>query len=127
MKRGIEDGAAREAGITNTITAADLARVMSSLGRRDVALGGALVCAPVEAMLARQQDRSMIPAGLPSSVPIANKTGSAPGVAHDVCLVRPIGRPPFVLSVCTTTDRSETATANLIASISKQVWKIFTS
>ncbi|MEO7131920.1 MAG: serine hydrolase [Dermatophilaceae bacterium] len=127
IKRGIEDAAAREAGITNTVTAVDMAKIMSSLGRRDTALGGAAVCAPVEAMLARQQVRTMIPSGLPSAVPVANKTGSIPGVAHDVALVRPNGRAPYVLSVCTTTGLSDTAGAALVASISKQVWKIYTA
>ncbi|MDN5789521.1 MAG: class A beta-lactamase-related serine hydrolase [Micrococcales bacterium] len=124
IRRGREDVAAREAGITNTVTAADLARIMASVARRDTALGGAPVCAPVEAMLARQQRRTMIPAGLPSSVPVANQTGWQPGVAHDVALVRPIGRAPYVLAVCTTTNLNETAAAALIASISKAVWKI---
>lgn len=125
IRSGMEDQAAHEAGITNTVTAADLARIMSSLARRDTALGGAPVCAPVEAMLARQQHGTMIPAGLPPGVPVANKTGWwLPGVAHDVAVVRPNGRAPYVLSVCTTTNLSQTAAAALIASISKAVWRI---
>jgi beta-lactamase class A len=123
--RGIEDVKAREAGITNTVTAADLGLIMSGVGRRDTALGGPMVCGPVEAMLARQRHRNQIPAGLPSGLPIANKTGWIQGVSHDVCLVRPIDRAPFVLSICTTTDLHEEPAAALVASLAKDVWRIF--
>ncbi len=125
--RGIEDAPARERGITNTVTAADLGLLMAAVGRRDTALGGPMVCAPVEAMLARAVDRSMIPAGLPGGVPCANKTGWVRGVAHDVCLVRPVYRPPFVLSVCTTTELSQAAGTALVASVSREVWRVFTT
>jgi beta-lactamase class A len=43
-----------------------------------------------------------------------------------VCLVRPNDRAPFVLSICTTTDLSETGAAALVASLSKAVWRIIT-
>ncbi len=125
VRRGIEDAKAREAGITNTVTAADLGLIMSGVGRRDTALGGPMVCAPVEAMLARQRHRNQIPAGLPAGVPLANKTGEIPGVSHDVCLVRPLDRAPFVLSICTTTELKEEPAAALVASLAKDVWKIF--
>ncbi|HET7397940.1 MAG TPA: serine hydrolase [Intrasporangium sp.] len=127
IARGIDDATAREAGITNTVTAADLGLIMAAIGRRDTALGGPMVCAPVEAMLARQVHRNMIPAGLPGSVPSANKTGWVPGVAHDVCLVRPVYRPPFVLSVCTTTGLDDAAGAALVASVAREVWRVFTT
>jgi beta-lactamase class A len=126
VRRGIEDTKAREAGITNTVTAADLGRLMVSLARHDTALGGALVCAPVEAMLSRSQIRNQIPAGLPPDVSTANKTGWVDGVSHDVCLIRPVDREPVVLSICTTTDLSERAAAALVASLAKDVWRVFT-
>jgi beta-lactamase class A len=126
VRRGIEDTKAREAGITNTVTAADLGRLMVSLARHDTALGGAPVCAPVEAMLSRSQIRNQIPAGLPPDVSTANKTGWVEGVSHDVCLIRPVDREPVVLSICTTTDLSETAAAALVASLAKDVWQVFT-
>lgn len=125
VKRGIEDAVAREAGVTNSVTARDLGLIMVAVGRRDTALGGPMVCAPVEAMLARQRHRNQIPAGLPSGLPIANKTGWISGVSHDVCLVRPVDRAPFVLSICTTTDLHEEAAASLVASLARDVWRIF--
>ncbi|WP_347353695.1 serine hydrolase [Intrasporangium sp.] len=126
VRRGIEDTRAREAGITNTVTAADLGRLMASLARHDTAMGGAPVCAPVEAMLSRSQNRDQIPAGLPADVTTANKTGEVDGVSHDVCLVRPVDRAPFVLSICTTTNLSQTAAAALVASLAKDVWRVST-
>lgn len=125
VRRGMEDLAARDAGIINTVTAADLGLLMSAVGRRDTAVGGPMVCAPVEAMLARQRHRNQIPAGLPAGLPIANKSGWIPGVSHDVCLVRPLDRAPFVLAICTTTELHEEPAAALVASLARDVWRIF--
>jgi beta-lactamase class A len=120
--RGIEDAAARSAGITNTVTAADLGLLMAAVGRRDEGLGGPLVCEPVEQMLARQQHVDQIPAGLPSGTPTASKSGWIPGVSHDVALVRPAGEEPFVLAVCTTVELGEQEAAALVASVAADVW-----
>lgn len=121
--RGIEDMRAREAGITNTVTARDLGVVMAAVARREPALGGAAVLAPVEEVLSRQEHRNQIPAGLPHGVRTANKTGWVTGVSHDVCLVRPTDRPPFVLAVCTTVDLSEDDAAALVAAVAHDYWE----
>lgn len=121
--RGIEDAAARAAGITNTVTAADLGLVMAAVGRREPTLGGDEVLAPVEAMLARQVHVDQVPAGLPPGTPTASKSGWIPGVSHDVALVRPPGEEPFVLAVCTTVDLDETEAASFVADIARDVWR----
>ena len=121
--RGIEDAAARTAGITNTVTAADLGLVMAAVGRREPTLGGDQVLAPVEAMLARQVHLDQVPAGLPPGTPTASKSGWIPGVSHDVALVRPHGEEPFVLAVCTTVDLDETEAAAFVAGIARDVWR----
>jgi beta-lactamase class A len=121
--RGIEDAAARTAGITNTVTAADLGLVMAAVGRREPTLGGDQVLAPVEAMLARQVHVDQVPAGLPPGTPTASKSGWIPGVSHDVALVRPLGEEPFVLAVCTSVALDETAAAAFVADIARDVWR----
>ncbi|MEO7752187.1 MAG: serine hydrolase [Terracoccus sp.] len=120
--RGIEDAVAREAGVTNTVTAGDLGILMAAVGRRDPALGGAAVCDPVEQVLARQLHRDQVPAGLPDGTPTASKSGWVTGVSHDVCLVRPVGEPPSVISVCTTIDLAEEEAAALVASVARELW-----
>ena len=122
VARGIEDTVARRAGITNTVTAADLGLVMAAVGRRDPALGGDAVLAPVEALLARQVHVDQVPAGLPPGTPTASKSGWVPGVSHDVALVRPEGEEPFVLAVCTTVDLDEAQAAAFVAGVARDVW-----
>lgn len=120
--RGIEDAAARQAGTTNTVTAADLGLLMAAVGRREAALGGEPVLGPVEELLGRQVHVDQIPAGLPSGTPTASKSGWIPGVSHDVALVRPPGEDPFVLAVCTTVDLQEAQAAALVAEVAREVW-----
>ena len=121
--RGIEDARARAAGITNTVTAADLGVLMAAVGRRESALGGAAVLGPVEQLLDGQLHVDQVPAGLPPGTPIASKSGWVPGVSHDVALVRPPGQDPFVLAVCTTIDLDETDAAAFVAGVARDVWR----
>lgn len=123
VTRGIEDAAARGAGITNTVTAADLGLIMAAVGRRDPDLGGEAVLAPVEEMLGRQVHVDQVPAGLPPGTRTASKSGWIPGVSHDVALVRPVGEDPFVLAVCTTIDLAESEAAAFVAGIARDVWR----
>jgi beta-lactamase class A len=121
--RGIEDARAREAGITNTVTAADLGLLMAAVGRRAPDLGGEAVLGPVEELLAGQVHLDQVPAGLPSGTPTSSKSGWIPGVSHDVALVRPEGEEPFVLSVCTTIDLGEADAGAFVAGIARDVWR----
>jgi beta-lactamase class A len=121
--RGIEDARAREAGITNTVTAADLGLLMAAVGRREPSLGGEAVLGPVEQLLARQLHLDQVPAGLPAGTPTASKSGWIPGVSHDVALVRPVGEEPFVLAVCTTIALDEADAAAFVAGVARDVWR----
>ena len=96
---------------------------MAAVGRRDPALGGDAVLAPVEEMLGRQVHVDQVPAGLPAGTPTASKSGWVPGVSHDVALVRPVGEVPFVLAVCTTIDLDETEAAVFVAGVARDVWR----
>lgn len=88
------------AGERDLVTAHDAARVMAGLAERSLvpaAAGEAL-----EQELTRHPDREGIPLGLPEDVLVANHTGVGDGIRHEVALVRPEDRPPFVLAVLTT-------------------------
>lgn len=121
LPRGIEDATARQAGLDNLVTAADLARVMAGVGAGTLA--SAETCRAVEAVLADQEHRDKIPAGLPPGTYVANKTGWVEGVAHDVALVRPEDGPPYVLAVCTSSDLSDAEASAVIARVSTTAWE----
>ncbi len=120
LPRGIEDGVARAAGLDNLVTAHDLGLVMTGIANRS--LGPEQMCVEVEDVLALQEHRDKIPAGLPPGTYVANKTGWVDGVAHDVALVRPEAGEPFVLVVCTTMDVPEQAANDLIAQVARLTW-----
>ena len=90
--RGVEDSPAFARGMNNTTTAHGLMRVMEAVARK----GGTMVD-----ILARQEFREMIPAGLPASTRVANKTGNITRINHDAAIVYPPGRAPYVLVVLT--------------------------
>jgi beta-lactamase class A len=125
LARGIEDTVAREAGVDNRVTASDLARVMCGIAARRLA--GPATCRAVEEVLAAQQHRQQVPAGVPAGTYVANKTGWVDGVAHDVALVRPTSAAPYVVTVCTTAAASEKALYDLNAAISEAAWKRWTA
>jgi len=124
LPRGIEDAAARRAGLDNLVTAADLARVIGAVAERR--LGPESMCREVEAVLAQQEHRDKIPAGLPEGTYVANKTGWVTGAAHDVALVRPEGSAAYVLAVCTTIDVPDEVASALIARVSRVAWQAMT-
>lgn len=121
LPRGIEDAAAREAGLNNLVTAADLGLVLRGVAARTLAHPE--TCAAVEDVLARQEHRSGIPAGLPPGTYVANKTGWVDGITHDAGLVRPGDRAPYVLVVLTTLEVAEAEANKLIADVSRTVWE----
>jgi beta-lactamase class A len=119
LPRGIGDAAAREAGLDNLVTAADLGLVLRGIGDRTLA--SEATCAEVEGVLARQEHRDGIPRGLPAGTYVANKTGWVDGISHDVALVRPEDLPAYVLVVLTTAELPEDTAAGLIADVSRVV------
>jgi beta-lactamase class A len=125
VTRGIEDSAARGAGMDNLVTAADLSLVLGAVAMRTIA--GWRTCEEVESVLAAQEHRDQVPAGLPPGTYVANKTGWIDHVAHDVALVRPDHRPDYVLTLCTSAEADEQTLYALNAGISRAVWEAWTS
>ncbi|MEV0561020.1 serine hydrolase [Dactylosporangium sp. NPDC050588] len=116
--RGIEDSAAEAAGITNTVTAADLALLFGGLLAGTVASPAA--CAEMLDVLAAQELREDLALGVPAGVRVAYKSGWVDGVRHSAGVVLPPDAPPYVLAVCTTGVPDAAA---VIARISKEAWE----
>ncbi|MEV4721996.1 serine hydrolase [Micromonospora noduli] len=129
--RGIEDFAAREAGITNTVTAADLAALLGALATgadTPGPLASPAACTTMLDVLLAQEHREDLAAGLPAGTRIAHKNGWVRGVRHGAGLVLPDDAPPYLIAVCTTTglaggdDQVEDDACLLLAHISTQAW-----
>jgi beta-lactamase class A len=128
--RGIEDYAARDAGIDNMVTAADLAGLLGgiAIGAREPGrIAGRRGCAEMLELLAAQEHRVDLAAGLPEGVRVAHKNGWMTGVRHSVGVVFPGDAPPYVIAVCTSAVRDpehydDAAACRLIARLSSIAW-----
>jgi len=120
VSRGIEDARAAEAGMTNLVTATDLARLLQALASGTAA--SAQSCEEMLVTLRAQQVNDAIPAGLPAGTSVAHKSGWVQGVSHDAALVEPVGADPFVLAVLTTSALAERGGTRLIAACTAAAW-----
>jgi len=116
--RGVEDSKAFEKGLNNTTTARGLLVLL-----RKIATGQAVserADAEMVAILERQHFHNAIPAGLPSGIAVAHKTGNITKIHHDAAIV--FGPRPYVLVVLVRGLADEGHSAELIASISREAW-----
>ncbi len=116
--RGVEDNKAFEKGLNNTTTARGLLILLQK-----IATGQAVnerADAEMVAILERQHFNNAIPAGLPSGIAVAHKTGNITKIHHDAAIV--FGPRPYVLVVLVRGLADEGHSAELIASISREVW-----
>ena len=120
VTRGIEDVAAREAGLQNLVTATDLARTLQALYAGELAATDS--CAEILAVLAAQQINDAMPAGLPAGTKVAHKSGWVDGISHDAGIVYPVDGGPFVFVMCTTSTLDEQAGLDLIAAGAAAAW-----
>lgn len=98
LQRGVEDEAAFERGINNRVTAAGLIHVLRAIEEEALSADSS---ARMLEILHQQQFRSGIPAGLPASARVANKTGEISTIAHDAGLVYLPEREPYALAILT--------------------------
>ncbi|MDQ6874424.1 MAG: class A beta-lactamase-related serine hydrolase [Actinomycetota bacterium] len=119
LGRPICDETAIAAGVTNLVTAGDLAAVLGALATGRAAAADA--CAEMLEVLEAQEYRDEIPAGLPAGTAVAGKGGWVEGVLHDAALVRPPDAPAYVLVVCTT-GLAENDGRNLIREVAAASW-----
>ncbi|HEY7058843.1 MAG TPA: serine hydrolase [Vicinamibacterales bacterium] len=116
--RGVEDDKAFEKGLNNTTTARGLLILLEK-----IATGHAVdqtADAEMLAILKRQHFNNAIPAGLPSGTVVAHKTGNITKIHHDAAIV--YGSHPYVLVVLVRGVADERRSAEIIASISREVW-----
>lgn len=119
LRRPICDEAAAAAGVSNVVSATDLAAVLGALATGRAAT--ATACAEMLAVLDAQEYRDGIPAGVPAGTPIAGKSGWVEGVLHDAAYLRPADAPPYVLVVCTT-GLGEAEAQKLIRAVAAASW-----
>lgn len=115
--RGIEDYAAREAGLTNLVTAADLAALFTA-----IVTGTLGPPAPMVGTLLRQERTEDLAAGLPAGTRVAHKNGWVEGVRHGAGVVFPDDAPPYAIAVCTTTDLPDSQACGVVARVSAAAW-----
>jgi len=124
--RGIEDAAAQAAGVTNLVTAADLAALLGALAVADPALAPPDACREMLDILLAQERTEDLVAGLPAGTRVAHKNGWIDGVRHAAGVVFPDDAPPFVLAVCATTPWAasghDDAACQLVARIAGAAW-----
>lgn len=117
-RRGIEDYAAREAGLDSLVTAADLAALFTAIVTGTLGPPNAMV-----ATLLRQERTEDLAAGLPAGTRVAHKNGWVDGVRHGAGVVFPDDAPPYAIAVCTTTDLPDAEACGVIARISAAAWE----
>jgi len=116
--RGVEDQKAFDAGMNNTTTAEALATLFTAIGRGEAVSRGA--SAAMIDILKRQQLNDGIPAGLPSGVQVAHKTGTITAIHHDAGIV--FAARPYVLVVLVRGIDDQKISAKLIADISRAIY-----
>jgi beta-lactamase class A len=119
--RGVEDSKAYPRGMNNEVTARGLLTLLAKLAERQVVSPRAS-----DAMLAILRDqkfREGIPSGMPAGVVVAHKTGWFPGTYHDVGIVEPTGRKPFVLVVLTRKIPDEARAHTLVQRVARAAFE----
>lgn len=126
LKRHFLDTAAVLHHMDNRTTPADMAHLLFQL-ERGVREGIPTVASPMSCrrmidIMLGQTDRDTIPRGLPSNVPVANKTGELSRSRSDVAIVDPYGDSPYVITVYTNGLDAPGEAYDGIAQISKIVY-----
>lgn len=117
--RGVEDGKAYRAGLSNTTTARDLGIILAAIANQRAASPAA--CRAMEAILARQRFNEGIPAGLPPGTRVAHKTGEITRIHHDAAIVSDDRGARYVLVVLVRGLESKDHSAALMADIARLV------
>jgi beta-lactamase class A len=89
----------------NVSTPADMAALLYQIEKaahEDIpTIASAKFCREMIKIMMGQTDREKIPGGIPSGVPIANKTGEITGTRNDIAVIDPYGNTPIILAIMT--------------------------
>jgi beta-lactamase class A len=118
--RGVEDGPAFRAGLSNTTTARDLGVILTALAREEVATGES--SREMMEIMSRQHWRTKIPAKLPEGVRVAHKTGRITEISHDAGIVYPPEAPPYVVVILTRGFQDGQVADSVAADISRTIY-----
>jgi beta-lactamase class A len=122
VKRGVEDSKAFQAGINNTTTAYDLMLLLKLIAENKFINKRA--SEKIAEILSSQRFNEGIPAGLPSTVRVAHKTGDITKHNHDAGIVYLPDRKPYVIVVLTKGIAQHRRSSKLIADISRAVYQV---
>lgn len=119
--RGVEDLKAFDKGLSNQATARDLGILMQVLAQgKDFP---PTLNEDMLTILKAQRFNEMIPAGLPPQTVVAHKTGNITKHHHDVAVVYPSKKAPYVLVILIKGISDIKKSAEIGAAISKAVYQ----
>jgi len=124
LERGVEDNDAFDQGISNRVTARGMVKTL-----RHIEEGTAFSVEASARMLEIMNDQEFrrgIPAGVPDSARVANKTGEISTIAHDAAIVYLAGRRPYAITVLTQWEAGSSGRQDTIARISRAVYNHLT-
>jgi beta-lactamase class A len=119
--RCVEDGKAFERGLNNTTTAVDLLRVFEKLAQGELISQRA--CDEMILTLLNQSDRCIIPARLPATVKVANKTGKMGGIHHDAGIVYLPNGKKYVLVLLSAHLKNSKEGTEVLANVSQMIYQ----
>ena len=117
--RGVEDGKAFEMGLNNTATARGLAILLEAIAKETAV--DASGSQEMIAILKRQKFNEGIPAGVPSGISVAHKTGEITKIHHDAAIV--FAKRPYVLVIMVRGLADIKQSAALMAQISRELYR----
>jgi beta-lactamase class A len=126
--RGIEDCVARDAGMQNLATAADLARMLQAVwaDAHETSAATGVLTSPaaheVLDVLGAQQIADALPRRLPPGTRVAHKSGWVDGVDHDAGIVFHPDTGPYVFAMCTTSTLPRAEAADVVATTARAAW-----
>lgn len=120
VARGIQDYGAEQAGLTNLVTAADLAALLAAIGTERLATPTS--CHEMLDVLHAQQVTVDVVAGLPEGTRVAHKNGWVDGIRHSSALILPDDAPPYLLVTCVTAPLDKEAGCAVVAKVAEASW-----